>query len=93
MATQGLPAPSYYVNDDGAYALSISPVPDDHLHRPLTVPVGDDTVLDETSPTDLAWCGWCEEPPSPTSLRHEGHDPERPLDEPGATLRPWRTEP
>ena len=43
------PTLSHYVNDAGAYVLSISSLPDEHLHRPLAIYVADDTVLDETS--------------------------------------------
>lgn len=50
MATPDAPSISHYVNDAGAYVLCISAVPDEHLHRPLIVHVGDDTVLDEFHP-------------------------------------------
>jgi hypothetical protein len=82
MATPDTPAISYYVNDTGAYVVSISAIPDEHLHRPLIVYVGDDTVLEESTaghPEELGWCAWCEEAQSPTYLRHEGHDPDCPL--------------
>jgi len=82
MATPDAPSISQYVNDAGAYVLSISAVPDEHLQRPLIVHVGDDTVLDESSGggrEELGWCAWCEEAQSPTYLRHDGHDPECPL--------------
>lgn len=79
VATADLPALSSYVNGDGAYVLSISAILAGDLHRPLIIHVGDDTVLDETRPTDAGWCAWCEEAQSPTYLRHEGHDPECPL--------------
>ena len=79
MATPDLPALSSYVNGDGAYVLSISAIPAGDLHRPLIIHVGDDTVLDETRPTDAGWCSWCEEAESPTYRAHEGHDPECPL--------------
>ena len=88
MATPDAPSISHYVNDAGAYVVSISAIPDEHLHRPLIVHVGDDTVLDEsTGGQPEGWCPWCEEAQSPTYLRHEGHDPECPL-APGTRLSP-----
>ena len=81
MASNEQPTLSQYVNEAGAYVLSISAIPAEHLHRPLVVRVSDDTVVDETTPSpDLGWCGWCEEAQSPAYLRHEGHDPQCPLD-------------
>ncbi len=60
--------------------LAISAVPAEHLHRPLVVTVGDDTLLDETDPaTDAAGCASCEEAKAPTYMAGEGHDPECPL--------------
>ena len=86
MATFDEPTLSHYVNDAGAYVLSISAIPEEHLHRPLIVHVGDDTVLDEsTGRNETGWCAWCEEAESPPYLRHEGHDPECP---PGRGLPP-----
>jgi acetoin utilization deacetylase AcuC-like enzyme len=64
--------------------VSISAIPELHLHRPLIIHVGDDIVLDESSGgIDTGWCAWCEEVQSPTYLRHEGHDPECPLEDTG----------
>ena len=60
--------------------LAISAVPAEHLHRPLVVTVGDDTLLDETDPaSDAAGCTWCEEAEAPTYMAGEDHDPECPL--------------
>lgn len=74
------PTLSWLVNDAGAYVLAISAVPAEHLHRPLVITVGDDTVLDETNPVGTAgWCAWCEEAEAPTYIRGDGHDPECPL--------------
>jgi hypothetical protein len=90
MTTPDAPSISHYVNDAGAYVLCISAVPDEHLHRPLIVHLGDDTVLDESTRDgreELGWCAWCEEAQSPTYLRHEGHDPECPLAPPSGANR------
>ena len=54
-----MPSLSHYVNEAGAYVLAVSAVPEEHLHRPLIVIVGDDTLVDETAPTvDTGWCPW-----------------------------------
>ena len=75
-----MPSLSHYVNEAGAYVLAVSAVPQEHLHRPLIVIVGDDTLVDETAPpVDTGWCPWCEEAEAPAYLAHEGHDPRCPL--------------
>lgn len=89
MAKLDAPTLSHYVNDAGAYVLSVSAIPGEHLHRPLIVHVGDDTVLDEsTGRNETCWCAWCEEAESPPYLRHEGLDPECPLDAASRRRRP-----
>lgn len=76
---------SWFVNDAGAYVLAISAVPAEHLHRPLIVTVGDETLLNETTPAaGVPACAWCEEAEAPAYLAHEGHDPECPLQPPVA---------